>query len=252
LALSLFGGSSAALRAYGEFVFSNPPRRAGELTALAPLLSAAQLTEAIVAVAAIDEPALRAEALAGLAVHMPADQRDPALAQAFEAALSLDNLGSRAEALVRMATHLRADQLARALTAVSAAHPRTQSEVLRAFAPYFPVDQLAQALAVAVDIEDAASRLEALAGLAPRVSVDQLAGALAAVDIEDAVSRAVALAGLAPYLSVDQLARALTAASLVSREAVVEILPAVVTAAADPATDERVVTALLCVQRWWP
>ncbi|WP_239335607.1 toll/interleukin-1 receptor domain-containing protein, partial [Frankia sp. CiP3] len=59
---------------------------------------------------AIPDPAGRAEAVAGLASHLPPDQRGPVLAQALSAAITIDWPEARVRALVRLAPHLPPDQ----------------------------------------------------------------------------------------------------------------------------------------------
>ncbi len=75
----------------------------------------------------------------------------------------------------------------------------------------------------------------------------------AAITIGWPPDRVRALIGLASHLPPDLLAQALTAASLAGRDAVIDVLPAVLSI--EEGCDllaAAVVSSLLRVQRWWP
>jgi hypothetical protein len=167
----------------------------------------------------LEQHAARAEALTGLAPHLPAEQRPVVLAEALRAATAITHERFRAEALTGLAPHLPVEQrrvvLAEALrvaTAITDEYYRAQA--LTGLAPHLPVEQrpvvLAEALRAATAITDERFRAQALTGLAPHLAAEQLAEALrAATAITNEGSRAEALTGVAPHLSAEQLVYAL-------------------------------------------
>jgi hypothetical protein len=159
----------------------------------------------------VPEPLQRAEALAGLAPHLP----EPLLRQALEAARAIWDSGHRAEALAVLAPHLpeplRDEALGQALEAVWAtADSYTRAKALRVLAPHLPEPlrdaALGQALEAARAIEHSGHRAEVLAGLAPHLP-EPLRGEVVGQALEAARAikyshdRAWALAGLTPYLT---------------------------------------------------
>jgi hypothetical protein len=91
-----------------------------------------------------------------------------------------------------------------------------RANALSGLAPHLTSEQLADALAAAKAIDDGDARDKALRGLAPHLTSEQLADALtAAKAISDARNRGNALSGLAPHLTSEQLADALVAAKAI-------------------------------------
>ncbi len=194
----------------------------------------AVLAQALAAATAIRDESARAQALTGLAPHLPADL----LAQALTAATAIGDDDDRARALTGLAPHLPADQqpavLAQALTAATAiGDDFDRVRMLTGLARHLPADQqpavLAQALAAATAIDGDPARAIALTWLAPHLPADQqpavLAQALtAATAIDDDDDRAQALTGLAPHLPADLLAQALEAIPKTSTETLTALL----------------------------
>ena len=172
----------------------------------------------------------RLDALLAVCGQLDAEDQPPVLAQALAAATAITDDFARAQALTGIAPHLPADLLAQALAAATAiTGDAARAAVLTGLAPQLPeADQppvLAQALAAATAITDNAARAAVLTGLAPQLpEADRppvLAQALAAATaITDNAARAAVLTGLAPQLpEADQppvLARALAAATAIT------------------------------------
>ena len=172
-------------------------------TAAMRLVTAANALSA--AIATRDDGA-RAEALAALSPHLPADQ----LSRALEAATAISEEGARAQALTGLAPHLPADQrsavLDRALNAAKAIrYDYARATALTALAPHLPPSQLARALEAATAIGGEGARAQALTGLAPHMPANQRSAVLehaldAAAEDRDGNARAQAFTGLAPHL----------------------------------------------------
>jgi hypothetical protein len=94
-----------------------------------------------------------------------------------------------------------------------------RARALGSLAPHLSPDQIADALAAAKAIGDVWSRAHALGSLAPHLSPDQIADALAAAKaVGEEWFRARALGSLAPHLSPEQTADALAAAKAIGSE----------------------------------
>ncbi|MBL7508375.1 NB-ARC domain-containing protein, partial [Frankia nepalensis] len=213
---------TARALAYAQAI-PQPVTCAQALGGLAPHLPAEVrgpvLVQALAAATAIDSPYDRAAALSGLAPHLSADL----LAQALAAAPAIDRPSARALALSGLAPHLPAEVrgpvLVQALAAATAIDwPSALAWALRGLAPHLPADLLAQALAAAIAIDSPGDRAWALRGLAPHLPADLLAQALAAaIAIDRSGDRAWALSGLAPHLPADLLTQVLAAATAIDR-----------------------------------
>ena len=170
------------------------------------------------------DPANRFQALITVHQHATAAIRPVIAAGALEAATAIRNDNTRAQALAALAPHLPADQQARALEAATAIRDGdTRARVLTALAPHLPADQMDAALEAATAIRDDRARVQALTALAPHLPADQQPAAVAsaldtAIAIRNEHARADALTALAPHLPPDQLARALEAATAIRNE----------------------------------
>ncbi len=193
-----------------ESLLGNPRARA--LAALAPRLAELGYPqEALATAREIGDEYHRAEALAGLASHLPQEL----LSQALAAAREIKGGDARARALAALAPHLpeglREQALRKALAAArEIGDADDRAEALAALTPHLPEELLSQALAAAREIGDADARARALAALAPHLPEDLLGEALAAArEIGNEYHRAEALAGLAPHLPEDLREQAL-------------------------------------------
>jgi transcriptional regulator with XRE-family HTH domain len=83
-----------------------PSGRARALAGLAPYLSPDLLALALTGATALEEPAARVEALAGLIPHLPASSREDAAVTALASAASVEASGDRALALASLLTCL--------------------------------------------------------------------------------------------------------------------------------------------------
>jgi hypothetical protein len=180
------------------------------LAALAPHLPEALLTEAAAAAEAIEDPYVRARALAGLAPQLSGHARSHALTAAYAASRSLLHPSERALALATVARELPSGQRDGAIAEVvdalvsEGASPGLTAIVLAALGPHLPDELRAQAVADAVR----PVRVGALRALAPYLSSELAGFALEAVaDDPDG------LAAVAPYLTTELLRRALDAAA---------------------------------------
>jgi hypothetical protein len=168
----------------------------------------------------VPEDGQRAEALAGLAPHLPREL----LAEALAAVREIRYAGDRSKTLVGLASHLPAELLAEALAAAREIRDEEyRAKALAALAPHLSQEQretvLAEALVAAREIEYESTRAEALARLAPHLPADLLAAALAAArGIRDERWRAKALAGLIPHLPEELRREVLAEALAVARE----------------------------------
>jgi len=150
--------------------------------------------------------AARAEALTKLAVMSPvgapAEWKLQVLAEALAAAREIDDPYVRAEALAALAPHLVDEQKQQVLAAArEIGWPYFRAKALAALAPHLVDEQKQQALAAAREIDDLHARAEALAALAPHLVDEQKQQALAtAREIGDPYARAEALAALAPHV----------------------------------------------------
>ena len=186
--------------------------RAQALAALGPHLPADQLARALQAAIAITEDGARAQALTALAPQLPPDQQPPILDRALDAAIGIDYADARAAALVALGPHLPADQLARVLEAATAiAENGALAQALTGLAPHLPPDQQAAALDRALDAAIDVGDGEALTGLIPHLPAVLRPAVLARAS--DAVNtiwenplRARALTALVPHLPADQQA----------------------------------------------
>ena len=204
------------------------PRRGADRAGPAP--ARRLLGQALAAATAITSDLYRAEALTGLAPHLPAGQQPGVLSQALAAATAISDDYARTEALTGLAPHLPAGLLGPALAAATAlSNDFYRAEALTGLAPHLPACEqpgvLSQALAAATDSWDDYARARALTGLAPHLPADQQPGVLsqalaAATAISDDDGRIQALTALAPHLPADQqpgvLSQALAAATAIS------------------------------------
>jgi hypothetical protein len=142
----------------------------------------------------LTDPQSRCRALMVVHKHAAAAVRPAIAVESLDAAVAIsdDRLSfSRADALAALAPHLPADQLARALDAALALsdedfydssrgiHDSPRARALTVLAPHLPADQLARAFDAALALSDHySSRDRALTALAPHLSADQLARAL--------------------------------------------------------------------------
>jgi hypothetical protein len=199
-----------------------PEQKAAALRGLVPLVGPREqlsvLTEALRATGAIRSEKHRANALAGLAPHLPPEL----LGEALQGARDIGDEGSRALALVRLAPHLpeglRGPVLAEGFQVARAiGGDWFRARALAGLAPHLPPGLLGEALQAAWEIGDEGSRAEALAGLVPYLPEGLRGPALpealqGARDIGDVGDRALALARLAPHLPPELLGEALQAA----------------------------------------
>lgn len=231
LAASL-GADQLARALAGAIAIANPFGRAEAIAGLAPHLPDDLLWQALPS-AAIPEHAARARALTGLLPHMPARLRRQLLddALAAVAAISTDDSYGRSNALIDLAPHLPEQRLGEALlTAININYPFAQAEALAGFAPCLPPDLLDQALDAALTVSDPWARTRAIAGLAPYLPAPQRERALAA-----GMGAATGVTGDQPYVRAKallELAPVLKTAA--RRAALIEALNA---AAAIPFSD---------------
>jgi hypothetical protein len=198
-------------------------QQAQVLTDLGPFLPADVHTQAVAVAAAITNTQIRVQALAGLALSAPEQQRASVLRQAVAAASITSDAFQRAGTYSALASCSSPEQqsavLARALNAVAAvADDSSRTNALVRLAPQLPADLLPQAMDIAVNIGSAGYTSRALVGLARYLPQDLLARAVAkAGEITDQVASIEALAGLAPYLDNDKRMAVFTqAASLMA------------------------------------
>lgn len=161
-------------------------------------------------------PANRALALTALVPHLPAGQRDDALARALAAAFAVSAGYVQADLLIRVAALLPADLcppvVAKAVDATLAlAGEHQRAERLRALAPHLSGEQLDVVLANADAVVSPTARAAALTALAPHLPAESrpavLARALTAASmISGERQRAAALAALARYVPGQALA----------------------------------------------
>ncbi len=233
---------------------------AAALVRLAPYLSARQQAQALAAAIAIKHDDSRAEALTGLAPHLPATNKLRVLAAALDAAATIEHPWYKAEALTRLAPHVPDKLLAQALDITAALNDSYyQAKVLIALAPRLTAEQMSSTLKI-IPLRDE-DQVRALAALAPRLPATErpavLARAVAAASaIGDDAMQARALSALALRLPepgrTDVLARALSTATSISDDdertealtALADLLPedqlTVALAAADRASDDSV------------
>jgi len=191
---------------HGSFALSCLAQRLGEL---------GFSDEGLAAVKEIEDDAVRAEAIAGLAPHLS----EALVGEALATVALIEDHRSRAIGLAGLANHLPGDEgvvvFREALEAVEAiADERERSSALRDLAPYLSEGALKQAVAAANAIEHDTWRETALEGLASRccelaIPEDMLN---IAQTLENDWARAAILARLAPYLSEETLLEALTLA----------------------------------------
>jgi hypothetical protein len=159
------------------------------------------LVEALTEARAIEDEVVRCRALAAVAAHLPAPERDAVLAEALAAAPAIVNewcspakdlneadvrrrrseMGDderSARTLAALAAHLPAPQrrslLAEGVVAVPAIqHQEARSAVLAALAPHLPAELLAEALAAARTIGDEVHRCGTLAALAAHLPASE-------------------------------------------------------------------------------
>lgn len=199
--------------------------RAGALIALAPVLAAcrpALLREALASARTIGDREVRAEALVGLALHLPAVLGKHVLAEALAAAREIGDGEARAEALAELAPHLPevlSEQVLREAWAVvrEIQAGEARARALAELAPHLPEELLGEALAEVRELPkgdlDAYSdfgrreftiirffsiyRLKTLTRLASRLPLSLFREALvAAREIEDKGARAWTLMGM--------------------------------------------------------
>lgn len=186
--------------------------------ALAPLLPPGLLAEAARTAAAIASDRDRAETLAGLAPHLPPDQRELAIREALLAAARLtgtDYIFAIAALAPSMTAPQREDAMTHALPmAIAGRDGEARALNLAVLAPHLPAVLHGQALDAATSIEHNGHRAYALASLAPCLppgqQQDALARSLACVadDSVEAEHRDLVLPELIPQLPAGLLLEA--------------------------------------------
>ena len=195
--------------------------RAEALAELAPHLPADLLAQALAAATTIGDRYQRAKAVAALARRLPAGQQYHVLSKELAAMAALTDDVSRHNTLLALAPDLPPGLAPQALAAASTITGDLRDWALALLVPCVPADLLADALTAATAITGHRHHPEAraLAALAPRLPPDLLARALAAATaIPSEDYRAAALAALAPELSPGQLTQALAAATAITGE----------------------------------
>jgi alkylhydroperoxidase/carboxymuconolactone decarboxylase family protein YurZ len=209
--------AATAIRRGSTALISRVTQRAGALAALAPYLSGSLMTEALDAARAIGDEDSRAQALTGLAPHVGQDQCRAVLTEALAAAtaisrstrsLARDGTPERAERLAALAPYLPEDLLEQALTAaIGISHEDSRADALVGLVPHLPEDMISRVLKAIPDLGRYQDRaIEKLAPLLPehfRARVVTIAESAA-----DDFTRGRCLVALAPYLSADLLAQA--------------------------------------------
>jgi hypothetical protein len=192
------------------------------LAGMARYLSPELVAQALDAVTAISDDYSRADALAGLAILLPASERPSVLAQALDAATAISDDFDRVRVLACLASHLPPELLGRALaTATAITDDHCRAMALTYLAPHLPTPLLAQAVDVATAIRSNYSRAEALTDLASLLPVGDRSGVLAqALDAATNIRDVKALTRLALLFQGDErhgvLAKALDAAAIIS------------------------------------
>jgi hypothetical protein len=200
-------------------------KQAEGLEKITPYLPPALLPEALEVARAIRDESHRAEALTGLAPHLP-----EVLPEALEVAKAIRYLYERARALTELASHLpkvlpealaiaraigyeyhRAWALAKlapylpevlpeALAAAKAVELHHRARELTSLAPYLPKSLLPEALEIAREIRNESDRVRALTGLVPHLPQVLPEALDVARAIGDKYNRAIVLMGLVPYV----------------------------------------------------
>jgi len=148
-------------------------QRGTALAALARYLPAELLGQAWSAAIAIEEQADRLQAMVGLAPCMPEERRSKAMKEAVATAGQCDGR-DRADALAALAPHLPADLLPEALAVARTCEPDyVRAGALETLGSHVPAGLLPDALAAAQDIASNWGRYRALSGLLSRVPADQ-------------------------------------------------------------------------------
>lgn len=205
----------------------NPERsaalRSTVLITLAPYLPLQHQKQALQAVAELDTPRARAQALAQLSPTLPETLVDPALALA----LSIEAPGERALALVGMLPRLPPAQRASVVgmlygTAQAVERPYERAILLQQLAPHFEGQRHNELLLLAVQAAGAVAadgdRAQLLARLAPHLPPSLLGEAIDICQgIEDVGARVYALIVLAAHAGPEQRRALLVqAATLIS------------------------------------
>ncbi|WP_327003184.1 hypothetical protein OHA72_50225 [Dactylosporangium sp. NBC_01737] len=194
--------------------------QAEALAGLAAHLPAHLLGEALVAATAISDESCRAWVLTALAPHLPPDLLDEALT----AASTMTRGNARVDALTAVLPQLppeqRATLTADALAAAADLQPDDQTRALTFLAPHLPPELLGEALAVASRLAADHLRVEVWAALIPHLQGDHQAAVLAdasatATGLGAGTSRTRAVTRLAAHLPFEALAEAVTAAGSV-------------------------------------
>ena len=190
-------------------------RRAQALSGLAAHLPSSLLPEALEAARVIDHEYGRAFALSGLAAHLPSSL----LPEALEAARIIDHEYGRAFALSGLAPHLH-DILPEALEAARAIdHESSRASALSGLAPHLPESLLPEALESARAIDHESYRASALSGLAPHLPESLLPEALeSARAIKNQYHRVSTLGGLVAHLPSSLLSEALESVRAIDHE----------------------------------
>jgi hypothetical protein len=208
----------------GGFYFINPLcHRGTALIGLAPHLAPELLPQALDAARSITDDYSRAMTLVALAPSLSPDQRADVLDQAWNAAAALTE-SARADALRGLAPHLPPRLLDKALaSAAGAKSDDSRATGLIGLAPHLPPELLTQAMTIATDIDDAYARAQALTALASRLPASRqaeilrqaIAAATAITGDNETVFRAQALEALAPQLPPELFAQALASAATI-------------------------------------
>jgi molybdopterin-biosynthesis enzyme MoeA-like protein len=177
----------------------------------------------------IQDESERAEALVGLAPHLP----ESMMKEALDAAKQIQNESERAEALVGLAPHLPESMMKELLDAAiqisygchwgnglnQIKHQYYRTVTLVKIAPYLPESMMKEAFDAAIQIQDEYYRAEALVKMAPYLPESMMKEALdVAIQIQCQSDRAIALVGLVPHLPESMIKKVLDAAIQIQDE----------------------------------
>jgi hypothetical protein len=174
------------------------------LSELAPYLPENLLPEALKLAREIQNKYSRADALKGLAPHLP-----EIVPEAFELALGLQIEPDRAKVLIGLAPHLPKNLLFKTSQVVFGIQDESDRvDALIGLAPHLP-EIVPQVLEVIFGIQGESDRVDALIGLAPHLPEIVPQAFELALGIQDEFYQVKALSGLAPHLSENLLSEAL-------------------------------------------
>lgn len=197
--------------------------RASLLAALAPTLPANMLIASLAVAHSMREQDARVHALTVLAHHMPAHARSQTVLDALAAATNLPNHFERVTALMALVDILPAHLLDQAYTnALETArlieNENTRARAISLIGQDMPQNLVPRALDIAYQIRDFQQRLNALVGIAPRLSRSrkpdvqkEMLVCLQHIPFE--YKQARALVSIAPHLQDEYLEQALQIAN---------------------------------------